>query len=92
MTAYAERYENKIYVTGLVYRPSSPGIGAHVIVWGLDKNNQPVFSKTTDVIITGKPSFIHSESYVVSVDPSVFGKAKVIFVTFHSQSDPESKH
>jgi hypothetical protein len=92
MTTRAERYEDKIYITGLVYRPSSPGIGAHVIVWGVDMNNQIVFSKTADVLITGKPSFIHTESYVVSVSPSVFGKAKIIFVTFHSQSDAGSTH
>jgi len=90
MTANAESYEDKIYITGLVYRPSSPGIGAHVRVWGVDKNNQTVFSKTTDVPITGKPSLIHTESYVVSVSPSVFGKAKIVFVTSHSQSDAES--
>jgi hypothetical protein len=91
MTAHADQYENKIYIGGLVYRPSSPGIGAHVHVWGVDKNNHTIFLKTTDVLITGKPSFQRTESYVVSVNPTVFDKAEKIFVTFHSQSDDESR-
>lgn len=90
MTAHAHRYDNKVYIDGLVYRPSSPGIGPHVHVWGVNENNHTVFFKTASVMVTGKPSFIRSESYVVSVSPSVFNKAKVIYVTFHSQSDAES--
>lgn len=91
MTASAEKYEAKIYITGLVYRPSSPGIGAHVHVWGVDKNNHKVFFKTTYVEFTGKPSFHRTESYVVSISPAVFAKAQKIFVTFHSEADDDSK-
>jgi hypothetical protein len=90
MTVHAKQYGDKLYVDGLVYRPSSPGIGAHVHVWGLDKDNHRVFFKTTSVLITGKPSFIRSESYVVSVNPSIFSKATSVYVTFHSQSDEAS--
>jgi 3D (Asp-Asp-Asp) domain-containing protein len=90
MTVHTTRYGDKLYIDGLVYRPPSPGIGAHVHVWGTDKDNHRVFFKTTSVLITGKPSFIRSESYVVSVKPSVFSKASSVYVTFHGQSDKES--
>jgi hypothetical protein len=90
MTVHAKQYGDKLYVDGLVYRPLSPGIGSHVHVWGMDKDNHRVFFKTTSVLITGKPSFIRSESYVVSVKPSVFSKASSVYVTFHGQSDKES--
>jgi hypothetical protein len=43
------------------------------------------------VMITGSPYLIHSEPYVVSVSPSLFNNAKIIYVTFHSQSDNESR-
>ena len=91
MMAYAEQYEDKVYITGLVHRPPSPGIGAHVHVWGVDKNNHVAFFKTTYVMIVGSPYLIHSEPYVVSVSPSLFNNAKTIYVTFHSQSDNESR-
>ena len=91
MTAHADEYDGKVYIGGLVYRPPSPGIGPHVHVWGVDKNNHKVFFKTTSVSITGKPSFIRSEPYVVSVSPQVYNRAATIYVTFHSQSDAESQ-
>lgn len=89
MTAGAQRYEDKVYISGLVYRPPSPGIGAHVHVWGVDNKNRTVFFKTTYVAAGGK--FNRTESYVVSVSPETFKKAMKVFVTFHSQSDAESR-
>ena len=92
MTAHAEQYGDKIFVGGRVYRPMSVGIGAHVHVWGVDKNNHQVFFKTTYVFFTGRPSLEHTETYQVSVSPDLFAKAKTVFVTFHSQGDAESTH
>ena len=91
MTAHAEKYDDKVYVTGLVYRPSSPGIGAHIHVWGVDKKGHTIFFKTTYVMITGRPSLHRTESYVISVNPSMFDNARTVFVTFHSQSDAISR-
>ncbi len=88
-TAHAEEYDHRIYIGGLVFRPPSPGIGAHVHVWGLNRRNHRVFFKTTYVMITGR--FNRSESYVVSLSPCVFEQAALIYVTFHSQSDDESR-
>jgi hypothetical protein len=90
-TAHADEYDNRIYIGGLVFRPSSPGIGAHVHVWGVNRRNHRVFFKTTYVMITGRPCLNRSESYVVSICPYLFNQAKVIYVTFHSQSDTESR-
>jgi hypothetical protein len=90
MTAHAERYANKVYLNGRVFRPMSVGIGAHVHVWGLYKNNQQVFLRTSYVFFTGRPSLEHTETYQVSVSPEIFAKAKTIFVTFHSQGDDQS--
>ena len=89
-TAHADEYDHRIYIGGLVFRPPSPGIGAHVHVWGVNRKNHRVFFKTTYVVITGR--FNRSESYVVSLSPYVFDQAEMIYVTFHSQSDPESRH
>jgi predicted nuclease of restriction endonuclease-like (RecB) superfamily len=54
-TAHADEYDRRIYIGGLVFRPPSPGIGAHVHVWGVNRRNHRVFFKTTYVIITGRP-------------------------------------
>jgi hypothetical protein len=91
-TAHVDEYDHRIYIGGLVFRPSSPGIGAHVHVWGVNRRNHQVFFKTTYVMITGRPCLNRSESYVVSLSPCLFDKATLIYVTFHSQSDAESKH
>lgn len=91
-TAHADEYDRRIYIGGLVFRPPSPGIGAHVHVWGVNRRNHRVFFKTTYVIITGRPCLNRSESYVVSLSPCVFAQAALIYVTFHSQSDAESRH
>ena len=60
-------------------------------MWVVDSKEHTVFFKTTLIMVTGKPSFIRSESYVVSVSPAVFAKAKVIYVTFHSQTDAQAE-
>jgi hypothetical protein len=91
MTANADQYDNTVYIGGLAYRPSDLGIGAHVHVWGVDKEGNVVFSKTAYIYFTGKPSFVHTASYIVSVSPTVFEKAKTIYVTFHSSADAESR-
>lgn len=90
MTTHAERYDDRIYVAGLVHRPFSNGMGAHVHVWGVDKNHHRVFFKTTGVLVTGRPSFIRSEPYVVSFSPSEFAQAKTVYVTFHGQGHADS--
>jgi hypothetical protein len=91
ISAGARQYGDVVYITGLVSRPSSPGIAPHVHVWGVDAKKHTVFFKTSLVMVTGKPSFIQSESYIVSVSPVVFAKAKVVYVTFHSQTDAQAE-
>lgn len=92
MSAHASRHGNRVYIDGLVDRPSSPGIGPLVHVWGVDKNNHIVFFKTTSVTITGNPSFIRTESYLVTVASSAFDRARIIYVTFHSEEDAQSRN
>jgi hypothetical protein len=91
MTAHADEYDHVVYIGGLAYRPSSPGIGAHVHAWGVDRNNKQVFFKTSSIYFNGKPSFNPTSSYVISVDPAVFNRAVKVFVTLHSAADAESR-
>ena len=91
MMAHAKQYEDKVYISGLVYRPPGPSIGAHVHVWGVDKNNNRVFVKTTSVQFTGSPSFNRTTSYIVSISPYLIKKTKVIYVTFHNLSHADSR-
>jgi hypothetical protein len=91
MTAHADQYGDTVYIGGLAYRPSGPGIGAHVNVWGIDREGKVVFTKTTSIYFTGKPSLVHTASYIVSVSPAIFLKSKTIYVTFHSSVDTESR-
>jgi hypothetical protein len=90
MTASAEEYDHVVYISGLAYRPSSPGIGAHVHAWGVDQNNNTVFFKTSSVEFNGK--FTRTSLYVVAVDPAIFKKASKVFVTLHRNADAESLH
>jgi hypothetical protein len=89
-TASADEYDHVVYVSGLAYRPSSPGIGAHVHAWGVDKNNNTVFFKTSSVEFNGK--FTRTSLYVVAIDPTLFSKATKVFVTLHRSADAESLH
>jgi hypothetical protein len=75
----------------LVYRPSAPSIGAHVHVWGLDKNNCRTFFKTTSVLFTGNPSLIHTASFIISTSPIAIAKSSRIYVTFHNLSHADSR-
>jgi len=91
LTAHANRYGDTVYVGGLADRPAFAAPGAHVHVWGLGKNNQAVFAKSTPVTFTGNPSLIHTGSYVVSISAADMQKAKTVFVSFHDISHADSK-
>jgi hypothetical protein len=90
MVAHANRHGDIVYIAGLVYRPHSSGLGAHIHLWGVDRNNHSVFSVVTPVVITGNPSFNRTQSYVLSVSVSAYLKAGGIYITFHGQSDNNS--
>jgi len=82
-TAHADRHGDTVYIGGLVNRLSSLDAGAHVHVWGLNKQNHLVFSQTDPVSFTGNPSLVHTASYLVTVSPQAIEKATTIFVTYH---------
>jgi hypothetical protein len=86
VSAVTHQDKDTVYVEGSVRRPSL-GMGAHVHLWGLDKNHRQIFLKTASVAITGNPSFIHSESYIVSVDRCIFRKAHWIYIRFDGERD-----
>jgi hypothetical protein len=83
MTANAAQHGDDVYIEGLANRPSGPDIGAHVDVWGENADKRIIFFKTTSVVFTGKPSFIRTSSFVVSVKPDLFDKATRVYVAFY---------
>jgi len=91
LTAHVNRYGDTVYVGGLADRPAFAASGAHVHVWGLGKDNQSVFARTTPVTFTGNPSLIHTGSYVVSISAADMQKAKTVVVSFHDISHEDAK-
>lgn len=85
-TAHCQTYDGKIYVSGLVARPSAPAGGAHVDVRLVDANGKTIQMKSSNVAVTGNPSTNKTASYTVSFNPAEFAKADHAQVSFSGSS------
>lgn len=85
-TAHCQTYDGKVYVSGLVARPSAPAGGAHVDVRLVDAKGKTIQMKSSNVAITGNPSTNKTASYTVSFDPADFAKADHAQVSFSGSS------
>lgn len=90
-TTHCKSYDGKVYVSGLVARPSNSGRGAHVDVRLISPNGRTILVKSSNVTITGKPATNKTFPYAISFDPEDFAKADHAQVSFFGYSHASCK-
>lgn len=81
-SAHVKRYGDWIYVTGSVYRGSSPTISPHLHIEWRDDKNAVLISKNEDVTISGHPFLTRTIPFSVRFPAASVAKAKTVQVSY----------